>query len=162
MLLLVDHSQVNSMARWIPTALQNEISKEKEEVLRCYREVIQRRRKSIEPGNYESYGDDFLGLILADRDRRLAIDGRPQGDMVSTEDEYIIDQCRAFCFAGSDTILTALSWATVLLGHYTDWQERIRAEIQEACPGGSSPDGDSLIKLKQVSDHLCFENSCLS
>lgn len=138
------------MARWIPSALKKEISKEKGEVLRCLRQIISGRRNSIQSGNYESYGDDFLGLLLADRDRRLALEGRPPGDL-ETEDEHITDQCRTVFFAGQDTLYNVSQWAIVFLGHYTDWQERIRAEVQEAFQGGS-PDGDQLMKLKQVSN----------
>lgn len=134
------------MARWIPTDLQREISKEKGEVLRCLRESIQDRRDSIQSGS--DYGNDLLGLLLADRDKRLALKGRPPGEL-ETEDEHITDQCRSFFFAGFDSIHTALSWATVLLAHYTDWQERIRAEVQETFRG-EWPDGDQLLKLKQV------------
>lgn len=152
-LFCVARGLINKMARWIPEDLKREISKEKREVLRCLQDIIHGRRNSIQSGSYESYGNDLLGLLLADRDRRLAVDGRPPGQL-ETEDEHITDQLRSFFFAGFDSAHTALSWATVLLSHYTDWQEQIRAEVQEAFQG-ASPDGDQLLKLKQVSDRRC-------
>ncbi|CAM6089902.1 unnamed protein product [Calypogeia fissa] len=148
----------NPLLRWIggPSALQRAIRNEKEELLKCLREIIQERRKSIEPGNVESYGGDLLGVLLADRDQRLAEKGRPPGEF-ETEDEHLTDQCRTFFLAGAETIHSALGWSTVLMAHYIDWQERIRAEVQEVF-GDTPPNGDKLVKLKQLD---MFVHECL-
>jgi hypothetical protein len=63
------------MSRWIPTDVKKKIGKEKAELLSCLRDIIRERRKSIQPGNIDSYGDDLIGLLLADRDKRLAAAG---------------------------------------------------------------------------------------
>lgn len=128
------------------------MSKARRDVLRCLREIIRDRRKSIDAGNYESYGDDFLGRLLADRDRRLAVNGRPPGER-ETEDDQLTDQCRTFFFAGAESVQMTVCWAIVCLSFYSDWQDRIRAEEQQVLQD-ALPDGAQLAKLKQVRN--CF------
>lgn len=80
------------------------------------KEVIHLRKRH----SAEKY-QDVLGLLLATEDE--------QGRRLSESE--IIDQALLLLFAGHDTTATLLSWLVYELGVHTDWQERLREELNQ-------------------------------
>ncbi|KAJ0545656.1 putative 11-oxo-beta-amyrin 30-oxidase [Helianthus annuus] len=62
----------------------------------------------------------------------------------------IIDECRTFYIAGHGTISILLTWATLLLGIHTEWQEKAREEVQQVF-GNQNPSSEGIPRLKKMS-----------
>ncbi|XP_038972860.1 cytochrome P450 734A1-like isoform X2 [Phoenix dactylifera] len=83
------------------------------------------------PGSRDEQENDFLGFLLSS----------------TLTQEQIEDECRVFSTAGYDTISMALSWAFILLGTHTEWQDKAREEIDEVLKG-NQPSFEILGRLK--------------
>ncbi|XP_076914780.1 cytochrome P450 CYP749A22-like [Bidens hawaiensis] len=99
-----------------------------------------RIRESMIVSGAESM-NDYLGILLnsyhdVDENYKLSI-------------QDIIDECRTFYIAGHGTISLLLSWATLLLGIHTEWQEKAREEVQEVF-GNQSPSLEGIARLKRM------------
>ncbi|CAN6549305.1 unnamed protein product [Malus baccata var. baccata] len=73
-------------------------------------ESVKKREKKARPEEKDSFGSDFLGLLLKAR-------------------HNLIDECKTFYFAGQETTNTSLAWTVLLLALHTDWQEEARKEM---------------------------------
>ncbi|GMI87462.1 PHYB ACTIVATION TAGGED SUPPRESSOR 1 [Hibiscus trionum] len=85
--------------------------------------------------------NDFLGLLInayrdPDEKTRLSI-------------QDLVDECKTFYFAGSETTNSLLAWTMLLLAIHTDWQDRARAEVMEFF-GTRNPDSEGIAKLKTI------------
>lgn len=67
------------------------------------------------------------------------------------EIEEIIDECRAFYFAGKETTANLLTWVILLLALHQDWQKKVRDEVNCVCGSQKYPNVDDLVNLKIVS-----------
>ncbi|ONI31093.1 hypothetical protein PRUPE_1G291900 [Prunus persica] len=104
--------------------------------------VKKREEKAIMIGETDSFGSDFLGLLLkahhdSNEKKRISVDD-------------LIDECKTFYFAGQETTNTLLAWTVFLLALHTDWQEEARKEILQIF-GKQTPNSDGLAKLKTMS-----------
>ncbi|KAL3694199.1 hypothetical protein R1sor_007850 [Riccia sorocarpa] len=115
---------IHPIMRRIPTKINKEIQKTRDQVTKSLMEIIDERRRAVKLGERDSYGDDLLGVILADGE---AHNSNPM--FKKWTDEQLVDQCRTFFFAGHDTVRVSISWVLIMLAHYTDWQQRIREEV---------------------------------
>nr|XP_028951170.1 cytochrome P450 CYP749A22-like isoform X2 [Malus domestica] len=84
-------------------------------------ESVKKREKKARPEEKDSFGSDFLGLLLkarhnANDNHRISVD-------------ELIDECKTFYFAGQETTNTSLAWTVLLLALHTDWQEEARKEV---------------------------------
>ncbi|KAJ7555376.1 hypothetical protein O6H91_05G035300 [Diphasiastrum complanatum] len=108
-------------------------------------------RLHYESKRHGSQENDLLGLMIS------AYKGELQGNQrhlrMSIPD--IVDECKTFFFAGHDTTATLLTWTTMLLAMYPDWQDRVRAEVVQVC-GSKPPDSEILGQLKLV-DMVLYE-----
>jgi len=95
------------------------------------KEVIRQRKQQ----DLEQH-QDLLGLLLTTEDEQ----GR------SLSESEIIDQTLLLLFAGHDTTATLFSWIVFELGVHTDWQERLRVELDQVA--GREP--ITLSHLKQL------------
>lgn len=127
-------------SRFLPTSWNREIRRLKREMEKSLREIIQERRELVKLGKRESYGNDLLGLMLAESD------GNPQQEKWSTQE--VMDECKTFFFAGHETTAGLLTWAMLLLAANKEWQEKAREEVVEVCEGGLQPDVEALHKMK--------------
>lgn len=66
------------------------------------------------------------------------------------EIEEIIDECKAFYFAGKETTANLLTWVILLLAFHQDWQKKVRDEVNCVCGSHIYPDADDLVNLKLV------------
>ncbi|CAH9141946.1 unnamed protein product [Cuscuta epithymum] len=130
-------------SRFYPSKYNNEIKSLKLEVEGLLMEIIRSRKESAEIGRSSTYGDDLLGLLLTEMQKK------PKGN---TNNGFhlnlplIMDECKTFFFAGHETTALLLTWTLMLLAANKSWQERVRDEVKQVCNGGP-PSIDHLSKL---------------
>jgi hypothetical protein len=96
------------------------------------------------------YGNDLLGLML------LAFDqNNEKGTKMSKHElslQALIDECKTFFAAGSETVASLLTWTLLLLAEYSEWQDSARIEILELCGRNiNNLDASMISKMKIVS-----------
>ncbi|KAK7387316.1 hypothetical protein VNO78_28030 [Psophocarpus tetragonolobus] len=64
-------------------------------------------------------------------------------------DRFIVDNCKNIFLAGYETTAVAATWCLMLLASNQNWQDRVRAEVQEIC-SSRIPDFNMLRKMKQL------------
>lgn len=113
------------------------------EIRKCVMEIIKKREEKVLNGEEDSFGSDFLGVLIkahhdADEKQRISMD-----DMV--------DECKTFYVAGQETVNSLLAWTVLLLAVHTDWQEEARKEVLNLF-GQENPNPDGIWKLKTLSN----------
>ncbi|KAK8943475.1 Cytochrome P450 734A1 [Platanthera guangdongensis] len=66
------------------------------------------------------------------------------------ETREIVEECKAFYFAGKETGANFLTWVLILLASRADWQEKAREEVIRICGQQHVPDAEDLGKLNLV------------
>lgn len=118
------------------------------EVERLLIEIIQSRKDCVEIGRSSSYGNDLLGMLLNEMQKK-----RESGFSLNLQ--LIMDECKTFFFAGHETTALLLTWTIMLLANNNSWQEKVRAEVEQVCHG-QTPSADHLPKLTLVSNKSFF------
>ncbi|XP_022855713.1 cytokinin hydroxylase-like [Olea europaea var. sylvestris] len=126
--------------RFFPSKYNRDIKSLNEEVERLLMEIIKSRKYCIEIGRVSSYGNDLLGMLLNEMQKRKSSTG------FSINLQLIMDECKTFFFAGHETTALLLTWTVMLLASNTSWQEKVRAEVNQVSNDGS-PSVDHLLKL---------------
>ncbi|KAL0332481.1 UNVERIFIED_CONTAM: Cytokinin hydroxylase [Sesamum calycinum] len=126
-------------SRFLPSKYNREIKSLKMEVERLLMEIIQSRTDCVEIGRSSSYGNDLLGMLLNEMQKKRS------GNGFSLNLQLIMDECKTFFFAGHETT-ALLTWTVMLLASNPSWQERVRAQVKEVC-GGGAPSVEHLSKL---------------
>jgi cytokinin trans-hydroxylase len=111
------------------------------EVERLLMEIIQSRKDCVEIGRSNSYGNDLLGILLNEMQKKET----------SLNLQLVMDECKTFFFSGHETTALLLTWTVMLLAINPSWQEKVRAEVKRVCNGGI-PSLDQLSKLTMVSN----------
>ena len=111
------------------------------EIRNCVLEIIKKRGEKVISGEEDSFGSDFLGVLIkahhdADEKQRIS------------EDD-LVDECKTFYLVGQETTNVLLSWTVLLLAVHTDWQEEARKEVLNLF-GQENPNPDGISKLKIV------------
>uniref|UniRef100_A0ACD5VSY0 Uncharacterized protein n=1 Tax=Avena sativa TaxID=4498 RepID=A0ACD5VSY0_AVESA len=99
----------------------NEINNEIESILLG---LIGKRMQAMQEG--EDTKDDLLGLMLESNMRDIDENGQPISGMTIKE---IVEECKLFYFAGSETTSILLTWTMILLSMHSEWQDRAREEV---------------------------------
>eukprot|EP01018_Ginkgo_biloba_P017167 Gb_41653 [translate_table: standard] len=131
--------------RFLPTRKNLRGQKLDKEIQRSLRQLIFNRENNVKMGEQDNYGTDLLGLMMAANKKDLT--GGKQHLTMSIQD--IVDNCKTFFFAGHETTSLLLAWTMILLGIYTDWQERARKEVFDFC-NKEHPNAEVLGRLKVV------------
>ena len=118
------------------------------EVERLLTEIIQSRKDCVEIGRSSSYGNDLLGMLLNEMQKK-----RESGFSLNLQ--LIMDECKTFFFAGHETTALLLTWTVMLLASNCSWQDKVRAEVGQVCHG-QTPSADHLPKLTLVSNKWFF------
>ncbi|XXG81502.1 hypothetical protein AAC387_Pa09g2120 [Persea americana] len=125
-------------SRFFPSKYNREIKALKMDVERLLMEIIQSRKDCVEVGRSSSYGNDLLGMLLAESQKKRA--------GFSFTLQVLMDECKTFFFAGHETTALLLTWTAMLLATNPSWQEKARAEVFQVC-GREPPSPDHLPKL---------------
>lgn len=127
-------------SRFFPSKYNREIKSLKMEVEGLLLEIIQSRKDCVEIGRSSSYGNDLLGMLLDEMQKKSS------GNGFSLNLQLIMDECKTFFFAGHETTALLLTWTVMLLATNTAWQEKVRAEVKQVF-NGKTPSIDQLPKL---------------
>ncbi|KAK9921891.1 hypothetical protein M0R45_030384 [Rubus argutus] len=130
------------ISKLFKTSDEIEGDKVEKEIRNSILEIIKKREKKAVMEKEDSFGSDFLGLLLkahhdADDNSKISLDD-------------IIDQCRTIYFAGQETTNSLLPWTVFLLALHPDWQEEARKEVLQLF-GKQNPNSDGIAKLKTMS-----------
>ncbi|XP_022761044.1 cytochrome P450 CYP749A22-like [Durio zibethinus] len=104
-------------------------------------EIVKKREDKVVSGEADSFGSDFLGLLVN------AYHDLDEKNRLSKED--LIDECKTFYLAGQETVNSLLAWTVLLLAFHRDWQEKARREVIEIF-GNQNPDSEGIAKLKTI------------
>nr|QNS30001.1 cytochrome P450 [Nothapodytes nimmoniana] len=116
-------------SRYFPSKYNREIKSLKMEVERQLMEIIQSRKDCVEIGRSSSYGNDLLGLLLTEMQKKR------DNNEFSLNLQLIMDECKTFFFAGHETTALLLTWTVMLLACNPSWQEKVRNEVNQVCNG---------------------------
>jgi len=105
-------------------------------------EIVKKREKEAKAGEEDSFGKDFLGLLLK---AYHAINDKQR---ISVDE--LLEECKTFYFAGQETTNALLAWTTLLLALHPEWQEEARKEVLQLY-GKETPTYDGIAKLKTMS-----------
>ncbi|XP_022759932.1 cytokinin hydroxylase-like [Durio zibethinus] len=136
-------------SRFLPTKYNREIKSLKMEVDGLLLEIIQSRKDCVEIGRSSSYGNDLLGMLLDEAEKK-------REDKFKPNQQLIMDECKTFFFAGHETTALLLTWTVMLLASNPAWQEKVRAEVKRVCNGGA-PSVDQLSNLTLL--HMVINES---
>ncbi|KAL5726160.1 hypothetical protein ACHQM5_009228 [Ranunculus cassubicifolius] len=126
-------------SRFFPSKYNRDIKALKMEVERLLMEIIQSRKDCAEIGRSTSYGNDLLGMLLSETQKKRA-------NGFSFNLQLLMDECKTFFFTGHETTALLLTWTVMLLATNPDWQEKVRAELLQVC-NGETPSPEHLSKL---------------
>ncbi|XVE91670.1 hypothetical protein REPUB_Repub01dG0030600 [Reevesia pubescens] len=104
-------------------------------------EIVKNREENVDSGEANSFGTDFLGLLVD------AYHDADQKNRLSTHD--LVDECKTFYHAGQGTANSALAWAVLLLAMHPDWQDKERKEVIEIF-GNQNPHSEGIGRLKTM------------
>ncbi|KAK9921909.1 hypothetical protein M0R45_030402 [Rubus argutus] len=130
------------ISKLFKTSDEIEGDKVEKEIRNSILEIAKKREKKEVTEKKDSFGSDFLGLLLK------AHHDADDGSKISVDD--VIDQCRQIYFAGQETTNGLLAWTVFLLALHPDWQEEARKEVLQLF-GKQNPNADGIAKLKTVS-----------
>ncbi|KAL5730337.1 hypothetical protein ACHQM5_003171 [Ranunculus cassubicifolius] len=126
-------------SRFFPSKYNRDIKALKMEVERLLMEIIQSRKDCAEIGRSTSYGNDLLGMLLSETQKKRA-------NGFGFNLQLLMDECKTFFFTGHETTALLLTWTVMLLATNPDWQEKVRAELLQVC-NGETPSPEQLSKL---------------
>ncbi|MFQ6649784.1 hypothetical protein Gotur_023615 [Gossypium turneri] len=103
--------------------------------------IVKKREEKVVTGEADSFGNDFLGLLVN------AYHDLDENNKISIQD--LVDECKTFYFAGQETTNSLLAWTILVLAVHTDWQEKARREVIEII-GKGNPNSEGIAKLKTI------------
>ncbi|KAF0920214.1 hypothetical protein E2562_034027 [Oryza meyeriana var. granulata] len=127
---------------YLPIKNNRRIREIDQEIRTILRGIIVKRDKAIRNG--ETSIDDLLGLLVESNMRESN-----EREYVGMSIEDMIEECKLFYSAGSETTSVLLTWALILLSMHPEWQQRAREEVLHHF-GRTTPDHDGLSRLKIV------------
>ncbi|KAL6506887.1 hypothetical protein OROHE_022324 [Orobanche hederae] len=131
--------------RYVPTKANKSMTAFSKEIEFLLRGIINQREKAMKSGQIVS--DDLLSTLLESNFNEIHENKNKKNAGLSIEE--VIDECRLFYFAGSETTSLLLVWTMVMLSKHQEWQARAREEVSRVLSNGE-PTFDSLSRLKIV------------
>ncbi|MBA0854590.1 hypothetical protein Goshw_002179, partial [Gossypium schwendimanii] len=105
--------------KYVPSKLKSE--KLEKGIQDYVMEMIKKREDKVVSGEADSFGNDFLGLLVN------AYNDLDDKNRVSLED--LVGECKTIYFAGQETVNSLLAWIVLHLAIHGDWQEKARREV---------------------------------
>jgi cytochrome P450 len=136
------------ICRFLPTTNNRKIAKLKFEINEGLKQLVQGRLNMARKGKVP-YGNDLLGLMLSAFDQNKQKDTKMKKHGLSLQ--ALVDECKTFFLAGSETVASLLTWTLLLLAEYFEWQDSARIEILELCGQNiNNLDASMISKMKIV------------
>ncbi|GJY68095.1 putative secologanin synthase [Tanacetum coccineum] len=110
--------------RFIPTRANKKFQENRNKLQALAMGIVDNRKKAIEVG--EGNTNDLLGILLESNSKET----KEHGVGMSIED--VIEECKLFYIAGSETTSTLILWTMVCLSLHQEWQTKAREEIMQA------------------------------
>ncbi|PPS05179.1 hypothetical protein GOBAR_AA15501 [Gossypium barbadense] len=111
------------------------------EIQDCVMKIAKKREDKVVNGEADSFGNDFLGLLVN------AYHDSDKNNKLSMED--LVDECKTFYFAEQDTVNALLAWTVLLLAIHGDWQDKARRDVTGIF-GNQNPQPEGIAKLKTM------------
>ncbi|KAI5066385.1 hypothetical protein GOP47_0019009 [Adiantum capillus-veneris] len=131
--------------RFLPTSFNRHCWKVEKQIAEVICQMINKRlleSSTVDSG--DRYGNDLLGLLIS----AMKNESTGNGKKMTIGITDIIGECKTFFLAGHETTATLLSWTFFLLAVHSEWQERVREEVQAVCGLSNPPTVDALNQLK--------------
>ncbi|KAM0015298.1 putative secologanin synthase [Helianthus debilis subsp. tardiflorus] len=125
--------------RFIPTQANKKFNENVKELRSVLMGIINKRKRAIEIG--EDKLEDLLGILLESNKKEI----EEHGVGMSMED--VIEECKLFYVAGSETTSNLIVWTMVCLSLHQEWQMQAREEIVQIF-GNKELDFEGLKNLK--------------
>ncbi|KAG0456371.1 hypothetical protein HPP92_024159 [Vanilla planifolia] len=119
--------------RFLPTKKNKRMWSIDKEIQQLLQEVVVANQQT------ESSSRHLLNLMLC---------ARKHQDRIGAEE--IIEECKAFYFAGKETGANFLTWVLLLLASEPKWQQAARAEVVQLCGQTRPPEAEHICKLNLV------------
>ncbi|KAL8505633.1 hypothetical protein ACS0TY_016753 [Phlomoides rotata] len=126
--------------RYFPTKASRRMKAINGEIQSLLRNIIRQREKEA------IVSDDLLGILMESNVKEIKENANKN---VGLTIEDVIEECKLFYFAGSETTSNLLVWTMVMLGKHEDWQARARQEVLQVF-GKEKPTYDGINQLKTV------------
>ncbi|PWA98032.1 cytochrome P450 [Artemisia annua] len=115
--------------RFIPTKANKKFEENRVELQTVLRGIIDKKKKAIKLGE-ASHCDDLLGILLESNSKEIEEDG------VGMSMEDVIEECKLFYIAGSETTSNLIVYTMVCLSLHQEWQIKARDEILQVFGAG--------------------------
>ncbi|RCV26297.1 hypothetical protein SEVIR_5G241200v4 [Setaria viridis] len=128
----------------LPTKGNRRIKAINRETKTILRGIIEKRREAMKNG--EPTKHDLLGMLLESNMNYSNSDGKSSGGL---NVEEVIEECKLFYFAGTESSAILLTYTMVLLSMHPEWLDRARDEVLQVF-GQNKPDFSGFSRLKVV------------
>lgn len=129
--------------RLLPTKHATAIAQLNGRTEKLIMELVKDRREAVQKGERDSYGDDLLGRMLTATERT---DGSSHKFIL----DAVINNCKNFFFAGSDSAANLTTFSLLMLANYPEWQDRARKEVLEVFGDNDPCEMNDISRLKIV------------
>jgi len=128
----------------LPTESNRRMKAIKRETNTILRGIIEKRHEAMKNG--EPAKDDLLGMLMESNMNYSDSDGKSSRGITVEE---VIEECKLFYFAGSETTAIVLTYTMVALSMHPEWLDRARDEVLQVF-GQNKPDFSGAGRLKVV------------
>ncbi|KAL7103823.1 hypothetical protein ACP275_08G203400 [Erythranthe tilingii] len=135
--------------RHVPTKVNRKVKALNNEIQSILRSIIEKRHNDAMESGEGIFGDDLLGTLMESNARLVGEDRRQGSKNGGMSIDDVIDECKLFYIAGSETTACLLVWTMVLLCKHPEWQAQAREEVIRVF-GNSEPSLEGLSHLKIV------------
>ncbi|OIW08190.1 hypothetical protein TanjilG_26479 [Lupinus angustifolius] len=152
--LLKEHAQLTTRVvklnyipgwRFVSTSNRRRMKEIDGDIHASFKGMINKREEAMNAG--EATNNDLLDLLLESNHVSIQEDGDNKNVGMTLEE--VIEECKLFYLAGSETTSALFVWTMVLLSRYPHWQTIAREEVLQVF-GNRSPDFDGLNQFKIV------------
>ncbi|KAI8007079.1 hypothetical protein LOK49_LG07G02964 [Camellia lanceoleosa] len=105
--------------KFLPTKINKRMKEINNELVAIMSEMINKRERSVKLG-VAGQDDDLLSLLLTSNMRDIQEHGNKKDMRMSFEE--VIEDCKAFYFAGQESTSNILLWTMVLLSIHPKWK----------------------------------------